>query len=175
MLTIHEAARRKGCDARTVKRAVEVGDLTLYRGKLREADVDAWEPKRTKPRLAEVEAAARAAEAPAAPGTESAPKLPTTAERMRQIDLERKEQEWARDRGLLIDRAEAVRIFADFGHNIRRELQSHPRKMQAQMVRHIRCVKCGAGVEAKIIAIEAERYVAQLLRLLADNPLGGAS
>lgn len=176
MLTVHQAARRKGCDARTVKRAVEVADLKAVKGLLREADVDAWEPQKRRPRLREVEAEQQAAEArakaAAAPDGEAKVEPLTPAERMKQIQLERAEQEWARDRGLLIPRDEVVKLLADFGHRIRRELQSHPRKMHAAMVASIHCKRCGGAIEGSVIAIEAERYVRDVLRVLADAPLG---
>ena len=163
-------------------RAIEKTDLKLVRGKLREADVDAWQPLATRPRAADIEAEQRAAEdaaklaaQPSADEGEPDAERPLTAnERLNQIKLERAEYDWAREKGKLIARDQVVKLLADFGHRIRSELQAHPRKMQAAMVRQIKCSRCGSAVEGKLIAIEAERYTAQLLRILADDPLGGA-
>ena len=92
--------------------------------------------------------------------------------RLKEIELERAEQAWAKERGALIDRESVTRLLSDFAARVRTEIQSHPRRMQAAMVRHIRCRKCGGDIEGKVIAIEAERCADQLLRLLAENPVG---
>lgn len=179
MLNVSQAARRKGCDRRTINRALADGALKLFRGSLREADVDAWEPiKKGRPRVAEIEAEQRVAErrakAEAQPTAGDDPEPPPTpAQRLKLIELARAEREWAKEQGDLVDRAEVVKLLAAFGHRIRSEFQSHPRKMQAELTRKLRCRECGGGVDGKHIAIAAEKYVADLLRIIADDPFGG--
>lgn len=166
LLTELEASRYKRCDKRTIRSAIERGDLVVVRSKLRRSDLDSWSPKERRPRHAPPEP-------PPDPDAPPAPEPPPSpAVRLKQIELERAEQQWAKDRGTLIERAEVVRILTEFGHRVRREIQSHPRKMQAAMVAGIHCKRCGGAIEGSIIAIEAERYTRDLLRLLSADPLG---
>lgn len=176
-VTQAEAGRILGISRQAVHLRVARGTLTAHDdGTLDEAQVRSEVPgvrQRREPGAAAVKARVDAAPVDAPAEAKPADVVLQAKRDVELIKAERAKLEWARDRGLMLDREAAVRLFADFGHHIRRELQSHPRKMQAAMVRHIRCGKCGAGIEGKIIAIEAERYVAQLLKSLADNPLGG--
>lgn len=172
MLTELEASRYKGCDKRTIRAAIDRGDLVLVAGKLRRSDLDGWAPKERRPRQSPPEPEPAPSD-PSKPPPSPAP--PSPAVRLKEIELERAEQAWARERGMLVEREQVTRLLADFAARVRAEIQSHPRRMQAQMVRHIRCRKCGGDVEGKIIAIEAERCAAQLLQLLANDPIGGAT
>lgn len=89
--------------------------------------------------------------------------------RLKTIELERAELQWRKDRGLLLDRDEAEQLLADFGHRVRSELQSIPRRMHAAVCRDLRCRSCGEGVDSKVIAIELERFTDDFLRRLADE------
>lgn len=169
MLTELEASRYKGCDKRTIRAAIDRGDLVLVAGKLRRSDLDGWAPKERRPRQSPPEPEPAPSD-PSKPPPSPAPPSPTV--RLKEIELERAEQAWAKERGLLLERDQVVRMLTDFGHRIRRELQAHPRKMQAAMVASLHCKRCGGAIEGSVIAIEAERYVRDVLRIIADDPLG---
>lgn len=182
LMSVAEYAAHRGVTPRTIRNAIKRADITPHRsGRIDSERADgAWapsaagRPKKPKAAPAEVPPPAPAPALKASPAQPPDPERtpPTAAERIKAIEAERAEVRWAVERKQYIDRAEVAKLLADFGHRIRAEMQSHPRKMQAAMTKAIRCPKCGSGVEGKIIAIEAERYTTQLLRMIADNPLG---
>ncbi len=96
-----------------------------------------------------------------------------TASRSKQIkagiEAQRELKRWRIEQGEIVERTTHDAALTAIGVAVRKALQSLPRQMQAEMMRHIRCANCGGNIDGKSIAIAAEKHVDGVLRALADE------
>lgn len=123
------------------------------------------------------------------PGQKSPPKAPATTpepdapaqqpaeltphQRKAQAEAERTELDLAKRRGEVVALADVARTARDFARRIRDVLLEVPVSVQACVEHDVVCASCGAGFDAKQVALAVDRHLRELLRSLADNPMGG--
>lgn len=173
-----ELAALKGCAKATVTRAIQRGDLASRGGKVSEAAAAEWTPKKRRTPRRDYDPTAPEPGAPSqtkdAAQTDEGPTLnpyQAATQRLKIIEAERADRKWKQEQGLLVEREQVVNLLVDFASRLRSEMQSYPRRMQTELVRTLRCKRCGGDVDGRSVAITAERFVDDFLRVLADSPI----
>lgn len=172
-------------EQKTLSAAGKSGRLPLFKsgankGKVNVARADAeWAPsangaKRGVPRVVPRTQAGSEppAETPREPKNQGVETVSQARQVIEKIKAKRELAAWNREQGESIEKRDHVAALVDMATRVRGKMQSLPRKMQAEMVRHLRCKTCGGDVDGKAIAIAAERYINDVLLELAADPFG---
>lgn len=181
-LTPAKYAARRGCDHRTVERAIVRGDIpTSKSGKVDAGAVDTmWSPKVTRPKQSEID------------GPLDVPKResdrvgvgvgvgvlqePNEFQRARQhaeiLKLRRLERAEQRELGESVSKTEARQVLADFAHTVGDLLDALPSSMTRAIEHGVRCRGCGHAVEARDVLIAMDEHVRVLREHLAKRPFG---
>lgn len=163
-LTPLEVSKRRGCSKATVCRNIASGKLPAKRGKVAEADADAWEPKKRRPPKSDHTPEAKQTAAGSS-GPEPAPpsEFQLAAQRLKIIEAARAERAWQREQGLLVEREAVAALLVDLGALLRTEVQSFTRRHHAEVMRTF------GPVDGRRVVMLLERFERDFLARVVDE------